>query len=618
MSYLIKSHCCNRRIFATCLVVFLTSCGSTEQTQPAVTQAIDLSPREQIAQQISEAESRTGTQRTSLLLQAAERSIRESLFQEASSALDRIGNANSLSNALKLQIALARAEIAKANNQLPAAIRWLSGSLTDDIDASSPQGANLNRELGELYQLNGDWTNALRTYAQITPYFESDLESDVFDQIWFSLQAISANDLETLAGNAASYELRGWIELARVYRNTEFSIRGQLDALDQWQRVWSSHSAANRLPRALADLQSIWSNRPRHIALLLPTQQQSGITIQEGFFSAYYESLDTTREVPRVTVLDSTAVENVFDLYDQALDQGADLVIGPLNKTLVNQYSQRPNLPVPTLALNYLDEPSTAPTNLFQFGLAPEDEIRQIAGLAWEAGHRKVGVFTPDSEDYGRLQNAFAVAWQELGGEVVSATTFEDTTDYSDTVKRLMAVDSSEARAERILDLLPRNSIEFIPRRRQDIDFIFLIANPRQGRLIKPTLAFYFAENVPVYSMPSIYEGNANPNEDRDLNGVWFADAPWVLQYSNELKTTVTSNLRPASGQLQRLRALGIDSFRLYARLTQLAEGNINRVPGATGLLTILQDGRIQRELNIARFVNGEAELQPNSSSASD
>ena len=51
--------------------------------------------------------------------------------------------------------------------------------------------------------------------------------------------------------------------------------------------------------------------------------------------------------------------------------------------------------------------------------------------------------------------------------------------------------------------------------------------------------------------MPSIYEGVEHPAADRELNGVWFAAEPWVLQATSDLKNTVNSSLRPATGPLK-------------------------------------------------------------------
>ena len=592
----------------TGLTMLLAACGSSlDSGAPAATADAAGAPSRALVQQ---AAASSGSRAVSLLLQATEQFIAASLLTDAASTLQRIEAIESQAPPLRLRYAMAQAELARASGDGVAAVGWLTSNRVAAQASPTADRAAYFHQLGELYQQQDRHPEAVQTYAEIIACCAATTGSDVVDPIWHSLQQIDDEQLRSLAADAASYELRGWVELARVYRNAEFSLPGQLEAIRQWQRIWSNHSANTRLPRSLAQLQSIWRTRPRHIALLLPTRQSSGLTIQQGFFSAYYEALTSTGAVPKVTVFDTSTTADVFSIYDQAVAAGVDLIIGPLSKTLVNQLGLRDSLPVPTLALNYLDRVLPTPGNLYQFGLAPEDEITQLAELAWQAGHRNAAVLTPRSQQYVRLRDAFVDSWEQLGGQIVSTTGFADTMDYSDTVKRLMAIDSSEARAEQLLNLLPRNTIEFIPRRRQDIDCIFLVANPGQGRLIKPTLAFYFAENIPVYSMPSIYQGRANPNEDRELNGVWFTDAPWLLQAANGLKQAVAANLRPASGPLQRLRALGVDSFRLRVRLQQLATGAMPELPGATGVLSMGPDQRIRRRLKIARFEGGLAREQ--------
>ena len=135
---------------------------------------------------------------------------------------------------------------------------------------------------------------------------------------------------------------------------------------------------------------------------------------------------------------------------------------------------------------------------------------------------------------------------------------------------------------------------------------------------MKPTLAFYFAGDIPVYALPSIYDGLDNQSANQDLNGIVFTDAPWLLANYDPLKANAASNLRPAQGPVQRFRAMGIDSFRLYARLTLLQNREITSLPGATGLLSVDENGRIHRRLEVARFVDGKATLEGNTGAASD
>ena len=426
------------------------------------------------------------------------------------------------------------------------------------------------------------------------------------DLIWQSLIRFSEAELATETTLASSYAIRGWLELATTFRREQFSIRSQINALAQWQRVWTSHQAARQLPSPLASLEQVWQQRPAHIALILPVQDAVGTAIHDGFLAAYFRLLEISREVPLITVIDSTGATDASALYAQAVQSGADLVVGPLNKRLVNQLQDRP-LPIPTLALNYSDSPTNTNPNLYQFGLAPEDEILQSVELAWLAGYRNAAIVSPYSEDYVRLQQEFADQWRARGGNLVSSATFDGNGDYSAVVKQLMAIDASESRFERIRDLLPRADIEFVPRRRQDIDVIFMMANPLQGRQIKPTLAFHYAENVPVYALPSIYSGRRDPGGNSDLDGIVFTDAPWLLDEEAQLRRDLNTHLRETQGTLQRLRALGVDSFMVYPRLDQLRNRELITLSGTTGELRMTDDQRIHRRLVPARFENGLA-----------
>lgn len=584
------------------LAGFLAGCGANTgnlEDSPAAESTSDSADG-----LISRARSAEGNEQAQLLLTAADLMQEEGGLQLSTSELADFSVSDISDDSLRIRTTILLSE------QLIAADRYDSAlDILLDLErtqTTATQQQTLEILIGNAYAALGDTDSALDAYltaADLAP-----LTQPLSDYIWLTLGQLDPNELESLASSAANYQLRGWIELARIYRNNLTSLRGQLDAVEQWQRIWAQHAAVNQLPSVLVDLASVWEQRPRQIALLLPLQQPAGLAIQEGLLSAYYDALRETREVPRIAVYDTSGATDVSPLYNQAIEEGADLVLGPLSKEFVNRLHSESELPVPTLALNYADSELPGPANLFQFGLAPEDEITQAADIAWQQGYRNAAILTPNSADYRRLQSEFSQTWAELGGQLVSQSEFSGDGDYADVVKRLMAIDSSEERADRLLELLPRNSIEFIPRRRSDIDFIFLIANPRQGRQIKPTLSFYFAQDIPVFSLPSIYDGQDNQSANQDLDGIIFTDAPWLLDRNTASRSRTDSNLRPAQGPLQRLRALGVDSYRLHARLHQFETGAIVSIPGATGELTITSDRRIHRRLQPAFFDNGIAQ----------
>ena len=575
------------------------------------------STTESIDELLRQANVASGSDSASLRLKAVEELINSGYLDRAELEIESIQNPNRLRATLQVQLALIRAQIAIKQNQFDSALRWLSGNLAESANGDTSAGRRLILLRGQLYQSINRNEDAIIDFISITESWPTNAETSLFEDIWLALTSLRDEELDQLAEEADSYEMRGWIELARIYQVDQFSIRSQLDSIVQWRRIWASHSAAARLPAPLIELQVTWESRPKHIALILPLQEAAGNAIQEGFLSAYYQSLSVSRDVPQISVFDSTGLTDIHDTFDQAVASGADLIIGPLNKKLVNQISERIEIPVPTLALNYADEDRPA-ENLFQFGLAPEDEISQVINLAWEAGYRNAAVIIPDNLDYQRLETFFIETWTNQGGQVVSSARFIGDSDYAEVIKRLMAIDSSEARAEKLLDLLPRLNMEFTPRRRSDIDFIFLAANPRQGRQLKPTLAFYFAGDIPVFSMPSVYDGQENQTGNRDLDGIIFTDAPWVLNPTYQLRDEVNTNLRQAQGPLQRLRAMGIDSFRLYPRLKQFSNNSISSLRGTTGVLTMSENRRIHRSLMTARFEDGIAVpfRPPNSASS--
>ncbi|MEZ5528060.1 MAG: penicillin-binding protein activator [Gammaproteobacteria bacterium] len=591
----------------------LISCASTAPQGPITpVEEIGVGVQADAIQRLLDQAADSATpQAAAYRLEAVELLLESAALERAERILLDIGDGSSLSPALQIRIALAAARIALAQENPEAALRALRIPATNNIASLPPRTQIDLRELrANALFLAGQYMAAVNERVQLTPLLPDAEKPGNNDLIWEILSTAPLSTVLNPQTNPDSYELRGWLELMRIVSSNQTDIQAQLDAMAQWRNTWTQHSAASQWPAPLQLLSEIWARRPGQIALVLPMQEPLGKAISEGFLSAYYDALAKGRSVPEIKIYDTSFQPEPLILYDQAVDDGVELIIGPLLKDAVRrmQISSRP-MPVPTLALNYGDPDGGNPFDLFQFGLAPEDEIIQAADTAWQAGHRNAAVLTPGGGDYQRIQDTFVNYWTGLGGQVVAIDTFGDTRDYSPVVKRVFSVDASEARAASIRNLLPRENVQFVPRRRQDVDFIFLLANPGEGRQIKPTLAFNFADDVPVYAMPSIYDGGINPAANRDLNNVIFNDAPWVLDGSDPLKATVVQTWSAASGPIQRLRAMGVDAYRLYLRMEQMRAYPYTRVSGATGTLYYRPDGGIHRQLHNAVIVNGEANL---------
>src|SRR5690606_12307557 len=173
-------------------------------------------------------------------------------------------------------------------------------------------------------------------------------------------------------------------------------------------------------------------------------------------------------------------------------------IVGPLQKALVDQLLDLGDLELPVLALNAVEGEQSSSGQVYQFALLPENEARQIAERAWRDGHRRVAIRSPrqvPGEDlFNRKRDSFIARWQQLGGRVVQQESYGE--DYTAVIERLLDLDESEARRAQLRQVLGR-PLEFTQRRRQDIDFILLIASPATARQIKPSLAYLYAGDIP-------------------------------------------------------------------------------------------------------------------------
>jgi uncharacterized protein len=215
---------------------------------------------------------------------------------------------------------------------------------------------------------------------------------------------------------------------------------------------------------------------------------------------------------------------------------------------------------------------------------------------------------------------AFTAAWQSLGGVVVASEQYrEEESDHSEAIKRLLNVNFSMERKDRLERLL-RQKIPYESqhaRPRQDIDFIFLAADAKRGRLIKPQLNFFQAGRVPVYATSHIYTGKSDPLQDADLDGILFGDMPWMLVNNGkvqQLRQKFQSGWPHAFSDLDRLYALGMDSYAILPHLNRISAEAGVRFNGVTSGLSLDRGGRLLRSLTWARFNKGVPRLVDTSS----
>lgn len=605
-------------ILALTLVFGQVSCKST-QTQPqelsfSYEQQLELSA-ERAKKLLERAEAAENEEKIALMLEAAEIL---SLSGDTPWARSIINNLPPLANpdapsALELQVKkrLILSRIAAAEGYYPLAYDTLNSDFITDASSELPNtlAQGIFRLRGQLLYDMGFYASSVEERVKLgnvlPPGQTESAENDAL--IWQTLMQIPLAQLQKLAEQPKERELHGWYELAILSKNNQTNLEEQLAQLDQWLSAWPDHPASLSLPADLQLLRQLVENLPTKIALLLPFSGRlasAGQAIRDGFLAAMYEHSSSSQTVPELRFYD-TERSDINTLYDQAVSEGAQLIIGPLSKGKILEITLRPTMPVPTLALNTIDNPKASVGNLYQFGLGVEDEARLAARQAWRDGHRRALIIAPNNAWGDRSVQAFALQWQVLGGELSSDYRFEDTNDYVKVINRALQLDQSNQRAQQIRSIVGK--VEFEPRRRDDIDVIFLAAQAQQARQIKPTLAFNFAGSIPVYGTSQVYSGRPNKKLDQDMNGIKFSTLPWTFNDSLAEKKAIRSNTENSAG-LQPLYALGVDCFYLYPRLKQLEQVAAAQYYGQTGTLKLNEQRQIIRQQVWAEFKNGRAQ----------
>jgi len=171
----------------------------------------------------------------------------------------------------------------------------------------------------------------------------------------------------------------------------------------------------------------------------------------------------------------------------------------------------------------------------------------------------------------------------------------------------LLNLDRSNAR-ERTLQANLREDVMFSPRRRQDIDMIFLIASAADGRQLAPQLEFFYAGDIPTYSIADIQDLSARDRES-DLNRIIFPQVPWLIGPDADtlrLQQTIASRWPARSVPMARFFGMGVDSYRIVNTLYR--DPFFTSIEGTTGRLRMDPRGRIHRDLPFAQYRGGSVQ----------
>jgi outer membrane PBP1 activator LpoA protein len=604
------------RFCTVLLLVLLASCAShptRQQVLPELpTQANIPTAPAALSQALSSLPS-AATQRQDYILAWANQYLVQARVDDAKTLLD-ILQPQQLTGSRRLHWVLLMAQVQLTQRQADTALALLDNDQLNipELLSQAPLDVRTRMQLlrADALLLQGMLIKSLEQRVSVDPLLDETNRAYNEKMIWAILMHLPGNQLEQALNNSSADTL-GWLQLAAIYRDPLANIETQSNRVDMWRQQWADHPAAKNPPEAIQVLQKATRYRPQKVAILLPLTgplANAAGAIRDGLLTAYYQALSQQQSTAKLIFFDSHQGD-IRTLYEQAVRQGAQLILGPLDKSRVAQLAGMGGFSIPVLAYNQTEiSGHQPPRNFYEFGLAPEDEAAQIAEEAWHEGKHRAGILYPDSAWGQRVVKAFIADWQALGGVIISSQPYAK--DGGKAVPKLLLTNESDAR-EKAVSRYTTLPIQFQERARQDLDFIFLVADADQGRQIKPLLNFHFAADLPVFALSYIYQGEPNPTKDRDLDGIRFLDIPWVLNNKGTLYQKAEKIWPDHHGVYQSLFALGLDSYRLIDHLPLLMAAPGMQVPGQTGALSLGNDRRIHRSLNWAIFRDGHVQVMP-------
>ncbi len=513
----------------------------------------------------------------------------------------------------------------------------------------------------------------LRAYIAQEPLLKGVDHQSNIDATWQALTQMTQDQINSLVINADENTLQGWLDLLNTWRTNSQDPQMLKAAIKDWQTRYPQNPGAKTLPTQLSQVQNFTKASTNTIALLLPLNGQAQVfanAIQKGFTDARNGVLnapapqaapaapaaddasaqtpaDTNSVVspavagntppqieqpqpaaqPAAAQGDSNAQVKVYDtssqpiaqVMQQAQQDGATLVVGPLLKNDVEQVVNS-QTPLNVLALNEPEQIQNHP-NICYFALSPEDEARDAAHHIYEQGKRQPLLLVPRSSYGDRISKAFAQEWQTLGGSTVLQQRFGGVGELKQGINSgagialsgtPLSVEPAPSQSVAIAGLTIPAPQSSAPAPTADassgsVDAVYIVASQDELQLIKPMIAMRTSSrnNTALYASSRSAQAGAGPDFRLEMDGLQFSDIPLLSGNNPGLMQQAAKSFNN-DYSLVRLYAMGIDAWTLANHFNQMRQVPGFAIDGNTGKLNADTDCVINRKLAWNQYRQGQ------------
>ena len=437
--------------------------------------------------------------------------------------------------------------------------------------------------LSHLHRWMDDCENAIVSLTTYEP--QNDAEAAGWtERTWSMLDSPCAyRSLNRTDTNNVT--IQGWWDLAAVVV-TSNSPKERTTKFRTWKVRYPQH-LATKFPPELFRAQY---TTPRKIALMLPQSgplSSAATAIKNGFLSAHLQ----TSFVNDLSIdVYDTATTEITTLIKQVVEDGVDVIVGPLEKENVRRVLERTDVTVPIVVLNRPTAGSrlNRRLQLVQLAQVVEDDAAAIADQLNRQNLQRVLLVLGD--DFWCVRAALSFRNTIDESVVIAAeTVLSNLSEATESVANLLRVSHSTDRQSEIARIT-RRTIEFTARRRHDIDAIVAFVDQDEFAAFSAALHYHFAGDIPVYLAEPTFRDLVRAGSYTD--GSIFTSTPAHL-YSIPLSARIQESFADAS-VLFPLYIFGVDAYRT----TMHVEGVLTGEPifGYTGYLRHDNNGILIRE----------------------
>lgn len=603
MSRVIKRHSLPQILLASLLALLLAACasgsGSSQVTPQAAPPAFsDLT--QDANWYLSQVAQSGPADRFAWQVLASRSLIQAGDLQQAQAILQQLDK-EAFTPRLRSQYKLLQATLLRRQADAASALVALADLDLRPLDATTL--AYHHQLKAQLLLDNGDKLAAVQSLSALDALLPADKQDANRQQIWQLLQGYNAETLRAYEEKPAPDTASGWFELAALVSELGAQPNALTQALQTWQQAYPNHPGLVLWQNHAHDKQALdikdqgqGSYTPGQIAVFLPLSgnlANHGNTLRNGIMVGYKEA----GLQANLRFYDS-ASQPMEQLYQQAVSDGAQFIIGPLLKSeLTSLLALDPQLPL--LALNEPDQVGYHADRFF-FSLSPEGDAKEVARRIQAEGHVAPLLVLPAGTLGQRTYDAFNQEWQGLTGGQAKVAWMSSREQMQDSLGEALGVHSRNGKA------VAGNASGAVTQ--ADTDAIFMLASPIEATTIRSYVEYVLD---PRATRPAYYLGPKSNVQDRvdlarELNGVELGDMPWMLGQYGSLREQVASLLPPDGGELLRFYALGVDAIKLLPHLADLNQDHSSQLAGLCGGLSLNDNGVVERHLSWGKYDNGE------------